>query len=522
MCKYHRWNTTIKSHISELAALSGGTSLRLAMAGALTLGLLSGCNKAPNPTSAATPAGTSASASPAATASLPADGLTTEQFQAIAEEGFIYGLPLVMNYAIMNEYAVDPNSSQFKAPFNQIKNEPRVYTYKDTAVVTANSDTPYSFVWLDLRAEPIVLSVREAPKDRYISVMLADAHTYNYGYMGSRATNGQAGNYMVVGPDWQGEKPDGIDQVFQSLTPFSLAAYRTQLIDAADMPNVEKIQAQYKVQPLSAFLEQPTPPAAPKIDFLPATTAGIKENFWNYLSAALEYVPEADEDKEIRAKLAQIGVGPGKTFDMKSLSPERQKAMVEAMKSGDQKVDTYLASGMTDVNGWQLGSLPGDRAHYNGDWVMRAATAKAGIYGNDAAEAVYPLGRADATGQTIDTSKHNYTLTFAKGEMPPVNAFWSVTMYDGKSQLMIENPLNRYLVNTAMVPAMAKNEDGSLTIYIQKDSPGKDKEANWLPAPNDTAYMVMRLYWPKPADETVSVLPVGKGTWKPPGVVLAE
>jgi hypothetical protein len=501
------------------------TTVSLALASALTLSLLSGCNKPPNSTSTATPVGTSAMASPAATASLPAGELTTEQFKAIAEEGFIYGLPLVMNYAIMNEYAVDPNSSQFKAPFNQIKNEPRVYTYKDTAVVTANSDTPYSFVWLDLRTEPIVLSVPEAPKDRYISVMLADAHTYNYGYMGSRATQGKAGKYMVVGPDWEGEKPDGIDKVFESLTPFSLAAYRTQLINAQDMPNVVKIQDQYKVEPLSAFLKQPAPEAAPKIDFLPATSAGIKDNFWNYLGAALEYIPEADEDKEIRAKLAQIGIAPGKTFDMKSLSPERQKAMAEAMKAGDEKVATYLASGMTDINGWQLGSLPGDRAHYNGDWVMRAATAKAGIYGNNAAEAVYPLGRADANGETIetiDTSKHNYTLTFGKDEMPPVNAFWSVTMYDGKSQLMIENPINRYLVNTAMVPDMKKNEDGSLTIYIQKDSPGKDKEANWLPAPNDTAYMVMRLYWPKPATEALSVLPVGKGTWKPPGVVVAD
>ena len=470
---------------------------------------------------AITPADTTATARPAAPAPA-ADGLTTEQFKTIAEQGFIYGLPLVMNYAIMNEYAVDPNSSQFKAPFNQIKNLPRVFTYKDTAVVTANSDTPYSFLWLDLRAEPMVLSVPAAPKDRYISVMLADAHTYNYGYMGSRATHGKAGKYMVAGPDWQGEKPDGIDEVFHSLTPFSFAAYRTQLINAEDMPNVVKIQDQYKVEPLSAFLGQPAPAAAPDANFLPATTAGIKANFWNYLGAALEYIPELDEDKDIRAKLASIGIGPGKTFDMTSLSSERQAAMVEAMKAGDTKVDTYLASGMTDVNGWQLGSLPGNQAHYNGDWVMRAATAKAGIYGNDAAEAVYPLGRVDVDGNTLDTSKHNYTLTFAADNMPPVNAFWSVTMYYGKSQLMVENPINRYLVNTAMVPAMTKNADGSLTIYIQKDSPGKGKEANWLPAPDDTAYMVMRLYWPKPATEAVSVLPVGKGTWKPSGFVVAD
>ncbi len=495
--------------------------LKLATASLLAVAILSACNKPADTSTTTAPADTTAT--PATTTpAAEADGLTTEQFKALAEEGFIYGLPLVMNYAIMNEYAVDPNSSQFKAPFNQIKNEARVFTYKDTAVVTANSDTPYSFLWLDLRAEPIVISVPAVPRDRYYSVMLADAHTYNYGYIGSRATGDKAGKYMVVGPDWTGEKPAGIDKVFHSLTPFSLAAFRTQLIDRADMPNVEKIQAQYKAEPLSAFLGQPAPAAAPDPGFLPATTAGIKANFWTYLGAALEYVPEADEDKEIRTKLATIGIGPGKKFDIKSLSPERQQAMVEAMKAGDEKVDTYLASGMTDANGWQLGSLPGDRDHYHGDWIMRAATAKAGIYGNDAAEAVYPLGRLDVSGNTIDTSKHNYTLTFAAGQMPPVNAFWSVTMYYGKSQLMVENPINRYLVNTAMASHMKKNADGSLTIYIQKDSPGKDKEANWLPAPNDAAYLVMRLYWPKPATETVSVLPVGKGTWTPPGIVMAD
>ncbi|HKJ16432.1 MAG TPA: DUF1254 domain-containing protein [Xanthomonadales bacterium] len=494
---------------------------KLVTASIISLALLSACGKSPD--QAATPAPTETKAvSQPEVANAPADGLSIEQFKALAEEGFIYGLPLVMNYAIMYEYAVDSKSSQFKAPFNQIKNIPRVYTYKDTAVVTANSDTPYSFVWMDLRAEPMVISVPKAPEDRYISVMLADAHTYNYGYMGSRATHGQGGNYMVVGPDWEGDKPAGIDGVFHSLTPFSLAVFRTQLIDAEDMPNVVKIQDRYKAQTLSEFLGQPSPAPAPEIDFLPATAAGIEANFWNYFGEALKYVPVADEDRDIRDRLAKIGIGAGKTFDIKSLSPERQKAMVAAMKAGNAKIDTYLASGMTDVNGWQLGSLPGDRAHYNGNWVMRAGTAKAGIFGNNAAEAVYPLGRVDVNGDTLDTSKHNYTLTFAADEMPPVNAFWSVTMYYGKSQLMVENPINRYLVNSAMVPDMVKNADGSVTIYIQKDSPGKAKESNWLPAPDDTAYMVMRLYWPKPATEAMSILPVGKGSWKPPGFVVAD
>ena len=151
---------------------------------------------------------------------------------------------------------------------------------------------------------------------------------------------------------------------------------------------------------------------------------------------------------------------------------------------------------------------------------MRAAAAKAGIYGNDAVEAMYPLAKTDSTGQPLDTSKNNYTLTFAAGQFPPVNAFWSVTMYDGKSQLLIENPINRYLINSPMLSAMKTNADGSLTIYIQKDSPGKDKEANWLPAPNDTVYLVMRLYWPK--TEAPSILPPGEGTWNPPALAVVN
>ena len=181
--------------------------------------------------------------------------------KAIAEEGFIYGLPL--NYAVMQEYAVDKSSPQFKAPFNQLKNEPRVFTYKDTAVVTPNSDTPYSFAWLDLRAAPMVISVPAVEKKRYYPVQFVDGNTYNYGYIGSRATGNAPGNYLVVGPDWKGTTPPGIKKAFSSTTPFSLAGFRTQVFNLADMPNVEKVQAGYKVQRLSAFLHQPAPRTAP-------------------------------------------------------------------------------------------------------------------------------------------------------------------------------------------------------------------------------------------------------------------
>ncbi|MBY2919128.1 DUF1254 domain-containing protein [Rhizobium leguminosarum] len=434
----------------------------------------------------------------------------------IAEEGFIYGLPLVMNYAVMNEFAVDRNSGQFKAPFNDINNMHQVASPADTAIITPNSDTPYSILWLDLRAEPMVISVPTVEKERYYSVQLIDGNTYNFGYIGSRTTGTEPGSYLVVGPDWKGAKPDGVKQVFTSSTPFVFANFRTQLIDADDMANVEKVQTGYKAQPLSAFLKQPAPPAAPTIEFLPATTAGIKKNFFEYLDVALQFVPETSRDKVIRAKLARIGIGPGKSYEFKDLPLEHKAELLVGMKQGDDKIDKWLASGNKPINGWNVSSLLGDEAFYNGDWLLRSGAAKAGLYGNDAAEAMYPFTRTDASGEPLDGSKHKYTITFPPGQLPPVHSFWSVTMYDGKSQLLVKNPINRYLVNSPMLPGMKKDADGSLTLHIQKDSPGADKEANWLPAPDGTIYLVMRLYWPK--TEAPSILPAGKGTWQPPGV----
>ena len=442
------------------------------------------------------------------------------EVKVIAEEGFIYGLPIVMNYAVMYEYVVDKNSGQWKAPFNQMHNEARVFTYEDTAIVTPNSDTPYSLLWLDLRAEPMVLSVPAVEKKRYYSVMLCDGNTFNYGYVGSRATGSEAGDYMVVGPDWKGETPPGIKKVFQSSTQFSMAVFRTQLFNPKDMPNVVKIQSGYKAQPLSAYLKQPAPPAAPAIDFPKIDKELVKTNFFEYLDFALQFAPAGPEEKEIRAKLARIGIGAGKTFNFKDLSLEHKAEIALGMKEGDKKVDERVAAIGKEINGWRIGAGFGDRNYYKGDWLLRAAAARAGIYGNDAIEAMYPFAHNDGEGQALDGSKHKYTLTFLKGQFPPVNAFWSVTMYDGNTQLLIKNPIDRYLINSPMLPNMKKNQDGSLTIYIQKDSPGKGKESNWLPAPDGPIYLVMRLYWPK--TEPPSILPPREGTWQPPAVKRVE
>ncbi|MFP5240114.1 MAG: DUF1254 domain-containing protein [Acidobacteriota bacterium] len=440
--------------------------------------------------------------------------------RAIAEEGFIYGLPIVMNYAVMYDYVIDRNSGQFKAPFNQISNEARVYTYKDTSVITPNSDTPYSMLWLDLRAEPMVLSVPKVEKRRYYSVMLCDGNTFNYGYIGSRATGNDAGDYLVVGPSWKGETPPGIKKVFRSSTEFTAAIFRTQLFNPKDMPGVVKVQSGYKARPLSAFLGRPAPPAPPALDFPLIDKEKIKTGFFDYLDFALRFAPAGPEEQAIRAKLARIGVGPGKAFDFKDLSMEHKVAVLLGMGDGEKKIAQAEENAGVKTNGWVIASVFGDRAFYNGNWLMRAAAAKAGIYGNDAVEAVYPMTRNMPDGEILDGSRHDYALTFPAGQMPPVEAFWSVTMYDGKTQLLIENPINRYLINSPMLPGLKKNPDGSVTIYIQNKSPGAGKESNWLPAPDGPIYLVMRLYWPKATPP--SILPPGSGTWSPPSLTMTR
>ena len=292
-----------------------------------------------------------------------------------------------------------------------------------------------------------------------------------------------------------------------------MAGYRTQLFNADDLDNVKKVQAGYKVQTLSAYLNQPATVGAafPKID----KELGRRTSSVSRFRAT---VAPPRRMKRRYARLAKIGVGPGKTFNFKDLRWSKTRS--RPRHEGERKIDEAVAKAGKAINGWRVSGLPGDSAHYNGDWLKRAAAAKAGIYGNDPAEATYPITRVDGDGRTLDGSKNNYTLTFPPGQQPPVNAFWSLTMYDGKSQLLIENPINRYLINSPMLPNMKTNPDGSLTLYIQNKSPGADKESNWLPAPNDTIYLVMRLYWPK--TEQPSILPPGEGTWKPPAIVAAN
>ncbi len=445
--------------------------------------------------------------------------LTPEQIEPLAQKALIYAYPMVMAYGVLDAFSLNRNSGQYKAPLNQIFNEARVFTPADTAVVTPNSDTPYSFAVLDLRAEPMVLCVPEVEAGRYYSIQLTSLYTYNFAYIGSRATGNGAGCYAVAGPDWTGDKPEGIAEVFQSETQFVFGIYRTQLFNAADMPNVQKIQAKYVVEPLSAFLKQPAPPAAPAIDWPPVNSADVQKNPLNYLNFLLQFGPAvgtAAVELPLRAKFAELGIEPGKPFPLDSYTPDQEKALLEAGKSASLLIEDHAGEGGRMENGWSVVvNAFGSRADLKDDYLMRAAAAKAGIFGNDAVEALYPMTRVDSEGQPLDGSNHRYTITFPKDGLPPVKAFWSVTMYDGKTQLLVRNPIDRYLINSPMLPELKPNADGSLTLYIQKDAPvDPDQKANWLPAPDGPIYLVMRLYWPEEA--------ALKGDWQPPKVVRVD
>jgi hypothetical protein len=263
-------------------------------------------------------------------------------------------------------------------------------------VPTPNADTPYSMIQADL-------------------------YSFNYGCVGSGSTGNRA----------------GIAKVFRSETQFSLIIFRTQLFNEADSPNVTKVQAGIRAEPLSAFLKQPAPPAAPAIDFPPSVgQQSFTTDFATTLNVLLQFAPEVPEDRELRATFASIGIRPGQTFTANSPSPEHQEAIAQAMKQGGEATERRRNQIGKDINGRLVGAAFGNRAFYKGDYELRAAAALAGTYGSDAVEAMYPL----------DGSQHRYTLTFAK------------------TQLLIDNPINRYLINSPMLPTLTKNADGSLTL----------------------------------------------------------
>ncbi len=417
------------------------------------------------------------------------------RIQTIAEEAYVYGLPLVMTYGVMYAFSLDPASSQYKAPLNQLNCSATPYTPADKAIPFANNDTLYCIAWMDLRAEPLVVSVPAVEKARYRSVMLTDMSSLNHGLIGTRTTGNGAGDFLVVGPDWQGATPEGIQGVYRATTQFSMAAFRTELKNAGDIDAVRNIQSGYRLRTLSNYLGSAAPAPAADIPFPKIDRELAKANFFAYLDFVLRFTPVRDEDKDLRQRMASIGLGSGNFDQFKAIAAQYRPQLMQGVQAGEQKINALIAAAGPRANGWNWNySLDTDREHYSGDYARRAAMSRAAPYGLNADEVMYPMTNVLPNGELLDGSKHNYTLTFKAGDLPPAEIFWSLTMYDGVSRSFIENPLQRYAINTGMLPAMKKNADGSLTIYVQKDSPGKDQEANWLPAPNGPIYLVLRLY----------------------------
>jgi len=418
--------------------------------------------------------------------------------RAIAREAYIYGYPMVDSYRILNAYFVNRESPEFKAPWNQLLNISRVYTPEDKAVQTPNSDTPYSMVGMDLRAEPIVLSVPPIEKNRYFSIQLIDLYTHNFDYIGSRATGNDGGSFLIAGPKWTGATPRGVRKVFRSETDLVLAIYRTQLLNSTDLDSVKKVQAGYKAEPLSTFLGQSPPAPAPAVDFIkPPTPAELKSSLqiFNVLNFLLQFCPTAPSEKALMERFAKIGVGAGKTFDGATLTPEMKQALEQGVADAWKEFAEYKRTQL-DTGKVTSGDVFGTREALKNNYLNRMSGAILGIFGNSQAEAMYPLYTVDAVGEKLDGT-NRYTLRFAPGQLPPVNAFWSLTMYELPASLLVANPLNRYLLNSPMLPQFKLDADGGLTLLIQNESPGADKEANWLPAPKGPFFMAARLYWPK-------------------------
>ena len=426
--------------------------------------------------------------------------LSNAEIRSIAKEAFIYGWPICENYNTLYAYSIDVDNKDYKAPVNVISNTARAFTPEDKVIVTPNSDTPYSFAWLDLRAEPVVIQVPPIEKDRYFSFQLIDMYTHNFDYLGTRCTGNQGGVYMISGPGWLGGgysgegAPAKVDKVISCETPFALAMVRTQLKGPEDLENVKTIQAGYKVGTLSAFLGKPGPEQKalkwPKSD----KTVTMSLKMFEILDFLLSNLPVHDSEAQLRDRLMKIGIGTG-GFQLSQISEEMRGALELGMKDAWTEYEEVIEKSFVQGT-MSSADLFGTRTFMKNDYMKRFGGAKLGIYGNSREEAFYPLYK-QLDGQVLDGAKASYKMVMTKKDQEIATAFWSLTMYDGISQLLVSNPLKRYLLNSAMLPSMKTSENGSVTLYISATSPGKELESNWLPAPAGPFYLVMRLYLPK-------------------------
>ena len=457
---------------------------------------------------------------------------TSDKPEDIATLAYIWGFPLVATQRTF-DYYTSPDSIakgiNLAGPENNMSFARQLVTPNDTGTVTPNADTLYGYAFLDLSKEPVVFQVPPIEPDRYNTNQFMDVYTNNYAYIGTRATGSEGGTYLIAGPNWEGTVPEGMTKIW-SPTNLAWVLHRILVKGPFDISNVNAIQDQIKVMPLSAYQSNSTSssssssnagsmattktnesdtqvPISPRPQFIPTT--GIK--VYDEISAAMVGNPLNLPDPGLVKKLASIGIGPGETPSTQSNDTIRQ-AFETGITEGEKLIRAKAANFGEVVNGWTVNAAAGV---YATDYLFRAATTVVGIGANTGQEAFYPVTFTDSEGKPL-TGDNNYTIHFEPGQTPPVKSFWSVTIYNNQS-LFVDNPINRYNIGQ-YTEGLKNNSDGSLDIYIQNASPGSDKESNWLPAPSvqesDKIKLVLRTYLP-----SESIL---NGTWSPPPVIHSE
>ncbi len=465
----------------------------------------------------------SSSAAASLTTSLPsyAQSLSPEEARQIAEDAYIYGYSLITTEVTRVQMSNVPKVEGLTAPIGQFINVPRYPPADYRGVSAPNADTLYSLGWLDL-AEPQVFSHPDMG-DRFYLFELTDLWMSDLESSPSKRTaDGKAANYLFTGPGWKGTVPAGMKH-FPVATRYMVILGRTYADGTEqDYKAVNTLQAQYKITPLSAW-GKPYTPVAPPIDPNPGFSMTDKpqpvilamgtEGYFNLMAKLMGgAAPPAADDAPMVARMARIGIVPGKPFELGKLDPAVQAALKDIPQTALKKIESNRAALGSIVNGWVV--TKGLGTYGPATYLKRAVVAAFGWPANQERDAVYPYTEIDFTGQKL-TGANKYTLTFPKGATPPVNGFWSITMYMiDQGWWFVPNRLNKFTVSPRNNPKF--NADGSLTLYFQNESPGADMEANWLPAPKGEFIPMLRMYWPK--DASPSIL---NGTWTPPAVVKA-
>jgi hypothetical protein len=415
-----------------------------------------------------------------------------EYAYALGLQAFIYGFPYIYMAQLRHNWTTQPRNPEL-IPYMAVDHFWHASnvldaTYQDGG--SPNNDTMYSVAWVDVTDEPVILSHPDIPDDRYFTFEISAVHSDNFAYVGRRTTGNKAGNYAIIGPGWEGQLPDGVTALPQAPTPWVMILGRTLVDGSDDVPNVQKLQEEYRLTPLSLFGTESEVPERRDV-MVPFDQEKDPLAPWKTLNAMLAENPPPAKHEQLMKQFATIGIGPG--LDVEEQDEVTKENLVRAAAVGRQLLNENLQSGWsaTYVNGWRFLNRRVGRA--GDDFLLRAAwQSLLGIVDNDPEEAVYVGGYTDGDGEPL-TGANSYEMRFAPGQEPPVDAFWSLTMYSNYN--LVPNPIDRYSLGDRSKD-LKRDSDGGLTIYIQHDSPGEEKESNWLPAPEGTFNLFMRMYQP--------------------------